>query len=175
VKRCCTCHQTKPIAEFHKRSASPDGRQARCRECAREHYAVNVERLRRVSDERITRVRADNQRRLADHLAAHPCVDCGEDDLRVLDFDHRQGVVKRANIARMLASVSWKVIETEIAKCDVRCANCHRRRTSERGSWWRERVQEQAEAVRASAVAARLAGIAGQGAFRIRDAGTSRP
>jgi len=101
-------------------------------------------------------VQPDNQRRLADYLAAHPCLDCGEGDIRALDFDHREGVDKRANIARMLASLSWTVIEAEIAKCDVRCANCHRRRTCERAGWWRQAVFEQASTAQSRATAERL-------------------
>jgi ferredoxin len=44
----------------------------------------------------------------------------------------------------------------EIAKCDVRCANCHRRVTAERGSWWRQAVYEQSRAEQVAASQARL-------------------
>ena len=58
------------------------------------------------------------------------CVDCGERDARCLDFDHVRGV-KTHNIAHMTACSRERVL-AEIAKCDVRCANCHRKRTAER-------------------------------------------
>jgi hypothetical protein len=156
MKRCCSCKRDKPLEEFHRRSASADGRQGRCRDCARAHYRAHADELRAASERRIVRVRADNRRRLADHLLAHPCVDCGESDVRVLDFDHRVGTCKRADVGRMLASRSWEVIVAEIAKCDVRCANCHRRRTCERGGWWRQGVHEDVEEQSAGAAAARL-------------------
>ena len=67
------------------------------------------------------------------YLSSRPCVDCGETDPVVLDFDHVRGV-KRKNISRMLSSThSLAAISAEIEKCDVRCANCHRRVTAKRG------------------------------------------
>lgn len=65
---------------------------------------------------------------IANYLKSAPCVDCGEADPAVLDFDHvgvkRYGVVQLAYREASIAS-----LEREIAECEVRCANCHRRRT----------------------------------------------
>jgi DNA-directed RNA polymerase subunit M/transcription elongation factor TFIIS len=65
---------------------------------------------------------------LLSYLATHPCVDCSENDPVVLDFDHigekTAGVVQLAGQERPLAA-----LKDEIAECEVRCANCHRRRT----------------------------------------------
>ena len=58
------------------------------------------------------------------YLRDHPCVDCGESDLRVLEFDHVRGD-KFKSIAQMYSYCLQRIM-TEIAKCDVRCANCHR-------------------------------------------------
>lgn len=70
------------------------------------------------------------------YLKEHPCVDCGESDLIVLDFDHVRGE-KVSEVARMFHSLySLKRIFEEIAKCDVVCSNCHRRRTARRGNGW---------------------------------------
>lgn len=67
------------------------------------------------------------------YLQSHPCVDCGETDHVVLDFDHVRGE-KRKPISRMVASTySLEVLKKEIEKCEVRCANCHRRVTAKRG------------------------------------------
>jgi hypothetical protein len=38
--------------------------------------------------------------------------------------------------------VPWSTIAAEIAKCGVRCANCHRIQTIERGQWWRFDLME---------------------------------
>lgn len=68
------------------------------------------------------------------YLKTNPCVDCGEDDYRVLEFDHVRGV-KRMEISAMRQR-AIKSIAVEIAKCDVRCANCHKRRHFVKGYTW---------------------------------------
>lgn len=61
------------------------------------------------------------------YLAAHPCVDCGEDDPVVLEFDHVQ-TDKVASISDLVhKGYKLELIVAEIEKCEVRCANCHRR------------------------------------------------
>ena len=56
---------------------------------------------------------------------AEGCVDCGIRDIRVLDFDH----VKQPKIDSVSGMVrkgrSVALIVAEIAKCEVRCRNCH--------------------------------------------------
>lgn len=71
---------------------------------------------------------------LKEYLRTHPCVDCGEDDVRVLEFDHMNPEEKIANVGRLACNgARLERIEAEVAKCEVRCANCHRRRTIEEG------------------------------------------
>lgn len=67
------------------------------------------------------------------YLLDHPCVDCSEADPIVLEFDHRED--KDFEIGAAIGKgVGLKRLMAEIAKCDVRCANCHRRKTyAERG------------------------------------------
>jgi hypothetical protein len=68
---------------------------------------------------------------LNDYLVIHPCIDCGETDPVVLEFDHKNPAEKRHNIsALIMAGNSIKRLMSEIEKCDVRCSNCHRRRHS---------------------------------------------
>lgn len=72
-----------------------------------------------------------------EYLRTHPCADCGEDDWIVLEFDHVRGT-KTYCVAAMVGkgSAMSSLIE-EVAKCDVVCANCHRRRTYARSPNWR--------------------------------------
>lgn len=71
-----------------------------------------------------------HRRRLYDFKCANPCVDCGEENPILLDFDHVRGK-KKLSVARMVNS-SWDKIVTEAAKCEVRCCKCHRIKTIER-------------------------------------------
>lgn len=67
---------------------------------------------------------------LLNYLLAQSCIDCGEKDPVVLDFDHRTPDTKFKSISSMLSGhYSWNAVLKEIGKCDIRCANCHRRKS----------------------------------------------
>lgn len=57
-----------------------------------------------------------------------PCVDCGEEDIRILEFDHREPENKICNVGSC-GSEQTMIIEAE--KCEMRCCICHRRRTKQ--------------------------------------------
>jgi hypothetical protein len=69
---------------------------------------------------------------LIEYFATHPCVDCGEADPVVLEFDHLDPGAKSFNIGQSLPYRSWASVIDEIAKCEVVCANCHSRREARR-------------------------------------------
>jgi hypothetical protein len=71
-----------------------------------------------------------NTRFALEVLAATGCADCGERDVCVLDFDHVGE--KTGNVMRLAYNeVSLARLRAEIDRCEVRCANCHRRRTAQ--------------------------------------------
>jgi len=70
------------------------------------------------------------RKKLLEFLSEKKCIDCGEKDPIVLDFDHVNANVKFKSISRMMSGhYSWQSLMTEIKKCEIRCANCHRRKT----------------------------------------------
>lgn len=109
---------------------------------AKEHYRRNRGAYLDKASRRNARERDRFARFLIDYLRDHPCVDCGAKDPRILEFDHREGVEKVAAINTLLKAQAWDAMVAEIAKCDVRCANCHRRRTARQFGWSRLRVRE---------------------------------
>ncbi|KJL31286.1 hypothetical protein [Microbacterium azadirachtae] len=141
-KRCGTCNQVKPLTEFNRKSSRIDGRQEVCRACNREssrrYYRENRDRHLAVIRARTHAQRHESRAFVADYLADHPCVGCGVEDLRVLDFDHRPNSGKRDGVMQLVRDgFSIAIIADEIAKCDVRCRNCHAIVTYERmgGNW----------------------------------------
>jgi len=67
-------------------------------------------------------------------IKSNPCADCGgRFQTCSMDFDHRDGCTKEYNIGTMFAHhYSRTLIEKELEKCDLVCANCHRVRTRDR-------------------------------------------
>jgi hypothetical protein len=134
VKVCGRCKIPKSLDQFNKATRAKDGVQPWCRSCTK---AVNNELYR--NGQRSVQVREANARTIARninyvsaYLLAHPCVDCGEADVVVLEFDHVRGGKDRNICDLARDGVSLKRLQDEIDKCEVRCANDHRRRTVER-------------------------------------------
>ncbi len=67
-------------------------------------------------------------------IKSQPCTDCGGSfPICCMDFDHRIGTKKSYCVGTMVAHhYSMNLIEKEVAKCDLVCANCHRVRTRDR-------------------------------------------
>ena len=137
---CSKCNISKPISEFPFRNKQKGTHHSYCLACGRKwvkgHYERNVERYVVKARERRKRLVNILNEQIFNYLENHPCVDCGENDPVVLEFDHVRG--KKAYEVSTLGYrlVSWNLVLKEIAKCEVRCANCHHRKTAEeRGSY----------------------------------------
>lgn len=121
-KTCPSCREDLPTSAFSIRNSSPDGFQHSCKKCHGEQKAE---------------IRLRRRRFIWDYLLSHPCVDCGESDPTVLDFDHVRGT-KIENVCTMLCrGQTLDRIKEEMDKCEVRCANCHRRITAKRGQTYK--------------------------------------
>lgn len=131
-KLCLNCKAMKPSTDFGFKNRAERLLQAWCRSCERTYkeawYLRNRERhMTKVSANK-QRVRDALHARVLAYLRSHPCVDCGEGDPVVLEFDHLHS--KRWNVSYMVScGFRWSVIRDEISRCQVRCVNCHRRKT----------------------------------------------
>lgn len=131
---CARCHSEKPIEAFPIKDRIRGTRRSYCLPCCREYGKEHYQRnrpyyLAKNVDARV-RHRQSNRDLAYDYLLSHPCMDCGESDPVVLDFDHIDPATKLWTIGSVLSRRSTPAIEREIAKCEVRCANCHRLRTA---------------------------------------------
>lgn len=141
TKRCSKCGGAKNKSEFRTNAARYDGLQGFCKECEDLNkaawYRKNLEKAKKDRKASKETRRKEMMDYVGEYLKEHPCVDCGEKDIQVLDFDHVRGK-KLGNVSNMLAGVrSFETMKKEIEKCEVRCANCHRRKTVKQLKTWR--------------------------------------
>lgn len=127
-----------PVDKFSTSSRTSDGLFSWCKPCMasyeKERYA-NGDKIRKAENKAKTLKR--NQDYLWSILEVSSCIDCENSDPRVLQFDHVDPSEKEIDVTSMLYDYSIENIDKEIAKCVVRCANCHTIRTSEQFGFWR--------------------------------------
>jgi deoxycytidylate deaminase len=70
-------------------------RHSRCRYCmsqvSKQHYQDNKQSYMARIHARDKEILQDNRGKLAAYLTDHPCIDCGQTDIRILDLDHVRG------------------------------------------------------------------------------------
>lgn len=142
TKICTKCRTEKNVSKFSFRWRAKNKRHPWCRPCTRTHnmnrYYANHAHYTKHHTFLTKDKRQEKSLKVLHYLQAHPCIDCGETDPIVLEFDHRDGSEKISAVATMLGhNCGWEKIKTEIDKCDVRCANCHRRRTASKRNYMR--------------------------------------
>lgn len=113
-----------------------------CKNCSRKyiknHYNNNKKYYLEKATKRNKELKQQLQKYLFNFLSKSQCVDCGEKDILVLEFDHREKIKKSYNISHIHRnSMTLDKLTAEIKKCDVRCANCHRRKTEKEINSWK--------------------------------------
>jgi hypothetical protein len=139
LKRCPRCGLTKSLSNFAARHSSQWNPSSYCRPCQREycrgHYRNNKDthNKRRLVHQRVYIIR--NKKLMNEYLSSRACVDCGNSNPVVLEFDHVRGKKKNDVSTMACRGFSWATILEEVAKCEIRCANCHRIRTAAHRYW----------------------------------------
>lgn len=135
--KCCRCKKEKTDISFNFKYKKLGIRAKACKECTRsevrKHYYDNHEYYIFKANKRNRIIREFNRILVWKYLSAHPCIDCGEADPIVLEFDHMENKID--SIACVKRMYTTRSLEKEIAKCEIRCANCHRRKTSDQLGW----------------------------------------
>jgi hypothetical protein len=137
-KRCPKCRVELPLSQF---TCGSTGRTSSyCKPCmslyCRHHYVNNSEAHNARRSEARKLYRKRNRAYVVEHLRTHPCVDCGEPDPVVLEFDHVDPKSKEFSMAYLSRTgCPLDQLKREMAKCVVRCVQCHRRRTARQFGW----------------------------------------
>lgn len=134
LRRCGRCCELLSEAGFNRLR---EGLQHWCRDCFKAYQRERKERNRAQVAAATARRRDRARAQVLVHLAASGCLDCGEPDPVVLEFDHvRPGKVTEVT-ALTSRGARAEMLATEIARCEVVCASCHRLRTAERSRAFR--------------------------------------
>jgi len=109
------------------------------REASRKHYQANKEAYKKRAREYTDKQRLILRDYIWNYLLEHPCVDCGTTDPLVLQFDHFRD--KKYTVSNMTGhGLSLETLQEEVAKCKVRCANCHMKKTALERGWWADKL-----------------------------------
>lgn len=141
MKICIKCKLRKPHSEFNWK-VKGIRLATYCKDCSRkyirEHYNKNKDYYLKKSKNRNAELRTKTLEYIGKYLSTHPCVDCGESDILVLEFDHADRKTKTEEVNKLVRSRGpFNKIVEEVQKCEVRCANCHRRKTAKETKSWR--------------------------------------
>lgn len=140
-KKCSKCLRMLDESEFNWKFRNIR-LQYHCKDCSRKyirnHYNNNLKYYIEKARVRNKMIKDIGTSYLGPYLLSHPCVDCGEKDILVLEFDHRDRTKKISEIRNIIQrGGTLDKVKKEVEKCDVRCANCHRRKTEKETNSWK--------------------------------------
>jgi len=143
---CSSCKQDLDIICFSFKNKKRKKLNSLCKSChsqyRRGHYVKNkrkyIEKAQRWNKKQGEILREY----LYNILLKSKCIDCGEKDVLVLEFDHVEN--KKIGIAQMYKNrYSMSAVQQELKKCVVRCANCHRRKTAQESGFWKLKMSKE--------------------------------
>src|SRR5712691_3194427 len=105
MRACTRCGVVKPLEAFPPVRRGEPRLQSWCRACFAAYGAAYYKNRIAQKARLLRNVAATckhNRRRIVEYLQTHPCVDCGERDIVVLEFDHLRDKVE--NIATLVTS-----------------------------------------------------------------------
>lgn len=143
---CSNCKTEKNLDEFNKDKNKKGGVGHVCKDCnkkyMRAYYTNNKQYFLKDSFKRKTQNKNTNRQKMYEYLSNCSCTDCGNNDIRVLEFDHIGD--KEFSVNQLLQEGrGWKRIMEEIQKCEVVCSNCHKIRTYDRSGSYRNKKGSQ--------------------------------
>ena len=131
MKQCTKCLEDLPLECFGNRSASSDGKQARCKRCMLDYNTTykRTDAAKATHNARNRRKSRAIKKWLLESLGVSKCETegCLEDHPACLDFHHKDRSDKEFRIAGSYNTRRRDLLLEEARKCQVLCANCHRK------------------------------------------------
>lgn len=137
---CSQCKEDKPLTKDFFNTKDKLGKKFRtdCKECQNlkqtECYQKKREYYKQCTKTYRKKLRADNQKLLWEYFRNNPCKMCGETNPVVLELDHLHD--KKYNVSDIIFCHTWESVLEEISKCQVLCANCHKKKTAKDFGWY---------------------------------------
>lgn len=144
MKTCSKCGNKKRPNQFYVKDGRTGKLHAQCKGCYQLHrqtyYSAHYRKYREdyLKRARLRRekLKAEFRKKMTDYLSDKTCVTCGESDIRVLELDHINPAKKSFTVSQAVKlERNWDEVISELEKCQILCANCHRRRTAQQYYW----------------------------------------
>lgn len=133
-RKCKKCGEIKLLEEFPTRSYGYYRHS--CKICWRKYE--NSRYHAGYSSHYRDKYRNKTRKYVFEYLKNNPCIDCGEKEPCCLDFDHVKGTKYKTICKMVQGCYSIEKVHKEISKCEVRCANCHRKKTARDFKWYKD-------------------------------------
>jgi protein-arginine kinase activator protein McsA len=127
MKVCARCKEEKDTTEYRKDKNKTDGLFHTCKTCMDKYYVENKDKYAQRG-----KVRRKLWKDVIDTIKKDlKCSNCPENHISALDFHHTDPSKKDFNITtiryKSFTPSNVKILNDEISKCIILCANCHRK------------------------------------------------
>lgn len=142
MKYCPRCKTKKSFDQFSFKNKEKAILSPYCKDCNKsynkEHYILHKQTYIDKARAYELQYKRNIYEWIRNYCLNNPCVGCGENDFKVIHFDHIDPKQKNFEISKAIADCrSLKSIKNEIEQlCLPRCANCHLRRTAIQYNWY---------------------------------------
>lgn len=147
MKPCSICKINKVFDEYYLRDKRTGRLHSQCKACYSSYrrknwslyYNKHGSKYRENALARNKKLKNALRIKMVEYLSDKSCIKCGNNDYRVLEFDHIDPKTKSIGIAQALHNIwAWDRILNEIKKCQILCSNCHKIKTAEEQGWYKK-------------------------------------
>jgi len=124
---CSVCKQEKDECNFNFKDKSKGKRRTTCKICSREQSRQHYENNKEYYSDRNKKYREKIDNEWNEFKNGLKCCRCGESHIACIVFHHKDPCEKEYTIANKSKRYRLEYIKKELEKCEILCANCHRK------------------------------------------------